>query len=619
MIINLGHYCLIFLLFITTLLLFLPLIKNNFIKKKQLVSILSIEVILITIIIASLQYSYIISDFSIINIKENSHITLPFIYKITALWGNHEGSILLWSFLLIIYTFYLFIIEDNLQTNILIKILYIQNIFIFFFLLFTLFTSNPFIYTYIYNLNGSELNPVLQDIVLAIHPPLIYIGYISSSIIFTLTLVILIEQKYNTILKRYIHISGLITWSFLTIGIILGSWWSYYELGWGGWWFWDPVENSALLPWLLVTVLLHSIKYDYLFKWTMFINISIFIFAILGTFFVRSGILVSVHSFAVDTFRGFFIFIFLILIIIGSSFIFLSNISKISKYTYYTYKNINIYIIINNIIIIIIFITVLIGTILPTLFNIFLNKNISIGISFYNKTIIPIIIPLLIVMSISIFIKKTNYLKSHQFSLSTLFFISLMIFLYKLDVSYYIYTIALLLILLLTSLLKYIYIYKKIDAMVLSHFGFFLFVMGALVSNIFQLESIQIMFPGDQVTLNSHIFNFRGINYIVGSNYYSMYSNIALTNKNDFINILFPEKRYYFIKGIYITKSIIYSNYFSDVYAIIGDGNFNYGWYTKYYYRPLMSFIWIGPLFFIIGALHSIYCYIQKNKIKNWL
>lgn len=619
MIINLGHNCLNLLLIITTLLLFLPIIKNNFIKKKQLVSILSIEVILITIVIASLQYSYIISDFSIINIKENSHITLPFIYKITALWGNHEGSILLWSFLLIIYTFYLFIIENNLQTNILIKIFYIQNIFIFFFIFFTLFTSNPFVYTYIYNLNGSELNPVLQDIVLAIHPPLIYVGYISSSIIFTLTLVILIEQKYNPILKRYIQISGLITWSFLTIGILLGSWWSYYELGWGGWWFWDPVENSALLPWLLITVLLHSIKYDYLFKWTMFINISIFLFSILGTFFVRSGILVSVHSFAVDTSRGLFIFMFLTFIIIVSSFIYLKNINKISKYTYYIYKTIDFFIIINNIIFIIIFITVLIGTILPTLYSIFLNKNISIGISFYNKTIIPIIIPLLLVISISTFVKKTNYLRTHQFSFSTLFFISLIIFIYKIDLSYYIYIIILLLFFLFTSLLKYVYIYQKIDAMVLSHFGLFLFVMGALISSIFQLESIQIMFPGDEIILNNHIFNFRSINYIIGSNYYSIYSNIALENKNDFINIFFPEKRYYFIKGIYITKSIIYSNYFADVYAIIGDGNFNYGWYTKYYYRPLMSLIWIGPLFFVLGAQLSIYNYIKKNRIKNWL
>lgn len=616
MIANLGHYSLIFLLIFAIFLLF---IKKSIISKKILINVFSIKIILITIVLTTLEYSYIISDFSILNIKENSHISLPLLYKITALWGNHEGSILLWSFILIVLTFLIIFIFRNLSIIYLYKTVYIQNVFIIFFIIYTIFTSNPFIYTYIYSLNGSELNPILQDTVLAIHPPLIYIGYINSSINLSLVSISLIEKNYNEILKKYLNISGLITWIFLTIGILLGSWWSYYELGWGGWWFWDPVENSALLPWLLTLILIHSIKYEYLIRWTILVNISIFIFSILGTFFVRSGILVSVHSFAVDYSRGILIFVFLIILLILTGILYFKNIKYLYKHTYYSYKAIDNIITINNIIILIIFTTILLGTVLPTIYSMFLNKNISIGISFYNKTIIPMIIPILIIMSMITYINKIKEINNYIFSIGTLLFILFIIFIYRIDFSYYHLIILMLLLWLITSLIKYVSLYKIINPMILAHLGFFVFITGIIISSVSQLDSVQIVFPGEEINLENHIFNFRDINYITGLNYYSIYGNIAVINKGDYINILFPEKRYYFIKGIYITKSVIYSNYFADIYAIIGDGNFKSGWYTKYYYRPLMSFIWIGPMFFIFSALISIKKIISKKKIINWL
>lgn len=616
MISNLGHYCLILLLIIAIIFLFS---NQNIINKKRIINIFSIKFILIATVLLSLEYSYIISDFSIINIKENSHISLPLLYKITALWGNHEGSILLWSFIIILITFLFLFLLKEIPIYLLYRFMYIQNIFIIFFVMYTLFTSNPFIYTYLYNLNGSELNPILQDTVLAIHPPLIYVGYINSSINFSLVLTILIEKNDFNLFKKYLNISGLVTWIFLTIGILLGSWWSYYELGWGGWWFWDPVENAALLPWLLVLISIHCIKYDYLMRWTIMINILIFIFCILGTFFVRSGILVSVHSFAVDYSRGFFIFGFLILVILITSILYIRNIKHVHKYTYYSYKTIHDIITINNVIILIIFVTILFGTILPTVYLFILKQNISIGISFYTKTIIPIIIPILIIMSVNTLIKKLFFIREHSFSLGiTIIFILILIIL-KINYSYYNFIIMVLLLWLASTLIKYIYIYKIINPMIIGHFGFFIFILGVLISSILQLESIQIIFPGDEIKIEEHIFNFRDINYITGLNYYSIYGNIAVINKGDYINILFPEKRYYFIKGIYITKSVIYSNYFADIYTIIGDGNFNSGWYTKYYYRPLISFIWIGPMFFVFSALISIKKIITKNKIIDWL
>lgn len=611
MLVNIGHYFLILLLFNTILILLIPFFKNKYIllKKNNLIKITCIQQIISTIILISLIYSYIISDFNIKNIKENTHITLPLLYKITALWGNHEGSILLWCFLLILNIFIITLISHDLSINILFRYIYIQSFISCFFILFTLFTSNPFLFLYIYNINGSELNPILQDAALAIHPPLIYLGYIGSSICYSMVFIILIEKKMFNILRRYIHINIFITWCFLTIGILLGSWWSYYELGWGGWWFWDPVENAALLPWLLLTMLIHTIKQESLINWTILLSIFSFIFSLLGTFFVRSGILVSVHSFVVDYYRGFFIFSFLLFIVFFSLFYFFNNRKYMYQSIYFKYNYKDNYILLNNIIILVIFITIFIGTILPTIYSFIFNINISIGISFYNYILTPILIPFLLLMFLSI--KINNY----KFTLGFLFPILLIIFIYKIEISYIYYLIILLLLLLLITLILYVYYNRFINSMVISHFGVFIFFIGVFISNIMYIDNIQIMFPGDEILLNNHLFNLRSINYIIGSNYYSLYGNISLINKGNLINILFPEKRYYFIKGTYITKSIIYSNYFSDVYTIIGDGNYNYGWYTKFYYRPLISFIWIGPLFFIIGAIYSLYnIYLFKYK-----
>jgi cytochrome c-type biogenesis protein CcmF len=595
--------------------LILPIINNKIIniKRKHIIRIISIEFILIVIIIIGIIYSYIISDFTILNIKENSHSTLPLLYKITGLWGNHEGSMLLWCFLLICNNYLITITGIKISTNIILKYVNIQSFICFFFLFFIIYTSNPYINLYIYNINGSELNPILQDTVLAIHPPLIYLGYIGSSISYTLLLIILIERELYNTLKIYIYINILISWSFLTIGILLGSWWSYYELGWGGWWFRDPVENAALLPWLLMIIVIHTIKYNSLIYWTVFVGIFIFIFSLLGTFFVRSGILVSVHSFAVDYYRGYFIFGFILMIIVLSIYLFIQNINYIFKYTYYKYNAYNNIILINCILVSVFFFTVLIGTILPTVLNIFMNINISIGISFYNYILTPLIIPLLIIMSfiLNISNKLDDYSKYYKFSFGSLLPIIFFMILYKMDNYYLFFIILLLLILLLCSFFIYIYHFNIINAMIISHFGIFIFIMGIIISNIMNLEYIKIMFPGDEILLNNHIFNLRTINYIIASNYYSLYGNIAVINNAYDVNILFPEKRYYFIKGIYITKSNIYSNYFTDIYAIIGDGNYSLGWYTKFYYRPLMSFIWIGPLFFIFGVMFSIFNFIS--------
>lgn len=625
MIANIGHYSLIFLLiFLFFVLVMLPIHNRVYLfNKNNAIQINSVKMILITIAIISLLYEYVVTDFTIYNIKGNSHSALPLVFKIAGLWGNHEGSILLWSFLFIFTNFIFSICSNYISANILYKYLYIETIITFFFILFIIMTSNPFIYIYTYIYNGSELNPILQDTILAIHPPLIYIGYISSVVGYILILISLIELNMYKILKTYIRMSFYITWGFLTIGIVLGSVWAYYELGWGGWWFWDPVENAALMPWILVTIYIHIIKEDFLNYWSVFIGILINIFSLLGMFITRSGLLLSVHTFAIDLFRGYFLFSFLLLVIIASFYLFFRNVKKLLKYTYYTYNSIDFFIVMNFIVLLVIFIIVFLGTILPIFFSFLLKMNILIGISFYNYVLIPLLIPFFILMIFSLFYKRVLRLYTHYYYFSVGGFIFIFIFLlyYFLEGTYIFYLLLFLLTWLFFFLFLYVFVYRLVNFMIVSHFGVLVFFLGVLISNLWQVESVQIMFSGDFVLINHYYFYLKEVNYLKGNNYYSLYGNIVVYNDDDFINVLFPEKRYYFIKGIYMTKSVIHSNYFADIYAIIGDGNFNFGWYTKYFYRPLMLFVWIGPLFFILVAISYIYYYfyLKYKWIVCWL
>nr|AGH24299.1 heme lyase [Reclinomonas americana ATCC 50633] len=623
------------LLFLGIILLVIILYRSLLYKKEQKYSykifmqiIISIYFIVITIAFLSLLKEHLYTNLSITNVINTTHSKQPLIYKICALWGNHEGSMLLWCWILSIYTFSILFLRKltiELSRNIFI----IQNIINIFFLLYIILTSNPYLQVLYRSIEGKELNPILQDIVLSIHPPLIYIGYLGLSIPFSLTFAYLLtNMKHTQIWLYYIRLYNLIAWCFLTFGIFLGSWWAYYELGWGGWWFWDPVENASLMPWLLSTALLHTIictqKSLTLLKTTIFLSFFSFYSSLLGTFFVRSGLIDSVHSFASDSNRGLFILLIMILFFFLFIYIFIQN----KKYLFY--KNIfNLFskegiISLNQFYFVSFYIILLIGTFYPTIYYFLYHKSITIGPSFYNQILIPITIPFFIFMILSLYLNWQSSKNRNKKIISLSEFIFIMTFI--LGTIYYIYSqdysrfyiLYLILPILVWSILKHIKLLKEINKnvsipMLTSHFGVTIFIFAVLFWYSFHQESHQILYPGEKFKLNVYEYIFKGINVIKGPNYDAFYGSFTIVKNNNIVGILFPEKRHYFIQDFYASKVDIQSNFFYDIHAIIGDGNLYTGWATSFYTYPFLSWIWIAGFFFILGAIFSIYKIVSKN------
>ena len=384
-------------------------ISQFFISKNNNLKLIKISVsgLLIFSLISFflLIYSHIVSDFSVLNVFQNSHTTKPLLYKISGVWGNHEGSMLLWIIVLTIFNYFIFKLHDKKNSIFVLKTLEVQAFVIIGFLLFTILTSSPFEKITAEQENGLGFNPILQDPALAIHPPFLYIGYVGFSVAFSMSIATLtLKNSEKVAWHIYMKPFVMVAWAFLTIGIALGSIWAYYELGWGGWWFWDPVENASFMPWLLGTALLHSLiiveKRKSLQAWVLLLSILAFLLSVIGTFLVRSGILTSVHTFALDPSRGIFILMFVAILGGYSLILFSLKSKKFFNSNYFTFFSKEGSILVNNILITVICSTVFLGTIYPLLAEVFTNSKISVGEPYFNSTVIPIIIPAIVVMGI---------------------------------------------------------------------------------------------------------------------------------------------------------------------------------------------------------------------------
>ena len=400
----LGHYSIILGFFISIILLFqsgIYLNKKNKDFSKIIFPTLGLQFFLVFLSFLSLVYSFLISDFSNETVYNNSNLTKPLFYKISGTWGNHEGSLLLWTNILVIFSFLFLVLDKNKNKNFKILTLCIQNLLIIIFFLFLLTNSNPFLKIFPIPKEGMGLNPILQDPALAIHPPLLYVGFVGSSIYFSAALSALISRVDFTSLAKSIKPWVSISWFFQTLGILVGSIWAYYELGWGGYWFWDPVENSSLMPWFLMTALLHSTlvleRRIGLYSWVIILSILTFTMSVVGTFLVRSGILNSVHTFANDPSRGLFILTFLTLMIFSSIFIFFKY-APTEKKNYKIFSK-EFFILINNWFMIFFLAVVLIGTLYPVFLDTLIGEKISVGPPYYNFILAPFLIPLLFLMT----------------------------------------------------------------------------------------------------------------------------------------------------------------------------------------------------------------------------
>ena len=617
---QIGYYSLILGLIFSVLII--PISVKNFNNNKsidtRIFSISFFQFFFVMVSFLGLIFSFINSDFSNETVFNNSHTTKPLFYKISGTWGNHEGSLLLWLLVLTLFIF-LFLIKSSKQPKkYRILTLFFQQIIIIGFFLFLLKTSNPFNHLFPIPKEGLGLNPILQDPALAIHPPILYLGYVGSSIIFSASLAAVTQNYISKVWAKHIKVWILVSWCFLTLGIMLGSIWAYYELGWGGFWFWDPVENVSLMPWLCLTALLHCImvleKRLFFTSWAVILSIVTFILSLSGTFLVRSGILNSVHTFANDPERGIFILIFLFVLIFISLIIFFvfhrENNQKIVK-IYWLSKETSI--LVNNWFLMYFLSVVLIGTVYPIFLEVLSSEKISVGPPFYHKLIIPFLIPFLLFMSIG---PNLNWIKSKikkvRIEIIILFVISLLV---SLLISRKIGSVNLINIVLISAAFYLFFITtkdffsKKLKnyPQKIAHFGFSLLILSILLNSIFSSEVITNLKVGEKFSFKEESITFESIENTKSKNYRSIIGHFKIEDKQKNSIQLKPELRIYdqpfTITSEADIKTTLYYDKFLVMNLVKGNEYFN----VRYQFKPFMIWIWISTLLLIIGGIFSLF------------
>ena len=567
---------------------------------------------------------YINSDFSLINVYENSHTTKPLFYKIAGTWGNHEGSLLLWVNILVIFSYLFLVFSHAYEKKFRLYTLISQYILILGFLFFLLLNSNPFNSIYPTPSEGMGLNPILQDPALAIHPPLLYVGFVGCSIYFSAAIASLITNYNGKLFAKSIKNWVKITWCFQTLGIIIGSIWAYYELGWGGFWFWDPVENASLLPWFAITALMHSLivleKRNTLYSWVIILCLLTFILSVTGTFLVRSGILNSVHTFASDPSRGTYILLFLSLMIFSALIIFFI---KHKKETYnFNLKSRETFILTNNWFMAFFLITVLIGMLYPIFLDVLTNVKISVGPPFFNIVIIPLVVPLMFLMAIG---PKFAWIKSKNNNYYEVLFLILGSIIVNLIIFYFFGKYSLLsnlifiaaIFLILYSFLDFIkFINKKNKPelpRIISHLGFGLLVFFIGINHQFSIEEDFNLKVGEiKKTINYEI-NFKNIKIKESKNYKAVIGNFELTDlRNSLVQYLDPEIRIYSNPETLTYEAAIKSKITSDIYLTMSNVSRSDYYNIKFQNKPFMIWIWLSALIIVLGGFTQLS--LKKNE-----
>ena len=632
MIAELGNYALALSLAIAILLAIFPLWG----AEKGSVQLMSLArpmtyglFVVLTFSFGALFYLFAVNDFSVQYVVNNSNTTLPIYYRLSAVWGSHEGSLLLWIWLLSLWSAAVALFSKHLPQEATARVLGIMGIISIGFLLFMLFTSNPFNRTFPeFPVDGKELNPLLQDVGLIFHPPLLYMGYVGFSVAFAFAIASLMTGKLDTAWARWSRPWTMAAWVFLTLGIVLGSWWAYYELGWGGWWFWDPVENASFMPWLAGTALLHSLavteKRGSFKAWTVLLAISAFSLCLLGTFLVRSGILVSVHAFASDPTRGLYVLAYLIVVIGGSLTLYAYKGSQIrSRDNAERYSRESL-LLLNNILLMTALCVVLLGTLLPLVHKQLGLGSISIGAPFFDQMFLIIMTPFALLLGIGPLVKW----RRDQFSaIRTPVIASVIIMLIagfalpyllqdKLTVSAVLGTMMTVIIVLLSlyemhqratyrdtfwrGITK---LSRSHWGMILAHLGVAMTVWGIAFSQNYSIERDVRMNVGDTVQIAGYDFTFKGISDANGPNYVGGKAQIDISRDGKHETTLYAEKRLYTVSKMPMTEAAIDWGFSRDLYAALGEKLDNNAWALRLYYKPFIRWIWLGGLFMALGGV----------------
>ena len=579
-------------------------------------------------------FSFLLDDFSLRYVSSNSNSLLPDHYKISATWAGHEGSMLLWCLVLSFWTFLASIYSRNLDLDFRLNFLSIMGLLNLGFLAFLIFTSNPFEKNMSIPVDGKDLNPLLQDFGLIVHPPMLYMGYVGLSVVFSFAVTCLLEKDFKPEWAKWIRPWALISWSFLTLGIALGSWWAYYELGWGGWWFWDPVENASFMPWLITTALIHSLitcEQKSMFKnWTILLSIIAFSLSLLGTFLVRSGILTSVHSFANDPARGAFILLFLAIITGAALILYLRNSSQMNDKTSFTFFSKESFFLINNILLVTATFTILLGTMYPLMLDIFGLEKISVGVPYYNAVFLPLMIPLVFLAGyIPILFSSSNRNLKSQAKYFLISFLLIMIISsfsillfdeYNLSIFIGLFLFLWILLNLIYELIQKIILTGNLKAitqnigMFMAHLGLAIFILGATMVENSKTEKEIVVALNEKLDIKNYTFQFMNITESEGPNYTAVIGHFKVYDNGEFLTDMYPEKRLYNSSEMPMTEAGIDPGFSRDLYITMGTLIDQDKWSVRIYHKPLIRLIWIGALMMVFGGIFSV---LSKRKNIN--
>ena len=583
------------------------------------------QALLVTVAFGALTQAYVTSDFSVANVVANSHSAKPMLYKISGVWGNHEGSMLLWALILALFGAAVALFGANLPDTLRSRVLAIQALIGVGFLAFLLFTSNPFERVSPAPPDGNGLNPLLQDPGLAFHPPLLYLGYVGFSVTYAFAIAALLEGRVDTAWARWVRPWTLAAWCFLTLGIALGSWWAYYILGWGGFWFWDPVENASLMPWLAGTALLHSAivveKRDALKSWTVLLAILAFSLSLLGTFLVRSGVLTSVHAFAQDPARGMFILAFLLLVTGGGLALYAWRAPQLQGGGLFQPISREGALILNNLLLCTLAATVLLGTLYPLFLDLLTGNKVSVGPPFFNATFVPICAPLFAALCVGPYLGwKRAELWPALLRLRVAFLAAVIAAIVAATAIDGRATLAALAFgfgvwLILGSLSEFGQRLVRTNfrlppraslGMTIAHAAMGVVVLGAVGTGAWNSELMQTMKPGDRASFHGFDVKLERVESLQGPNYVAERATLLLSVGGKPYTVLQPERRLFTVQRRQVAETAIHTNLLRDLYATLGEGETQNGWVIRLYYNPLAPWIWLGAALCALGGFVSL-------------
>jgi cytochrome c-type biogenesis protein CcmF len=634
MIPEIGHLALIIAFVLALLQCVLP-IWGAQVGNYQLMAVArptaTLQLLFVLIAFCALIFSFINNDFSVLNVAENSNSSLPTIYRICASWGSHEGSILLWALMLAGWSCAVAMFSKHLPQPVLARTLGVMGFISVGTILFTLVTSNPFVRLLPAAANGRDLNPLLQDPGMIIHPPMLYMGYVGSSVVFSLAIAALLSGKLDTAWARWSRPWITMSWCFLTVGIALGSAWAYYELGWGGWWFWDPVENASFMPWLLGTALIHSLavteKRGGFKMWTALLAILTFSLALLGTFLVRSGVITSVHAFATDPQRGIFILLFLAILIGGSLTLFAIRAPKASTGEEFDLVSKESMLLTNNILLIVATGAVLLGTLYPLIIDALQLGKLSVGKPYFDAVFVPIMTPALFLMGVGPITRwrgapTVELILQLKWALGvTVISAAVAPFIMRSWTPLIGFGLLLAVWIIVASLNNLISRLKnhpshwllalKLQSasyygMLLAHIGVAVFIFGVTMVSGFEEEKDLRMSAGSKSSLAGYEIRFNQVSEITGPNYVAAQGNISVFKDDKLVTMMYPQKRKYDSSQMLMTEAAIYNSFVGDLYISMAEPVSPSEWGIKIQFKPFINYIWLGCFLMALGGIFAV-------------